>query len=80
MIPLYGFLAGDTIGLLLLADPAETIASLAEKLQSSAAVRVRGRAAVVVRYKDRVLDPRGTVREAGLAALDRFDVVPAGAP
>jgi hypothetical protein len=77
MIPLYGFLHGDTIGLLILVHPDETVAALAEKLQASAAVRVPRRERVVVRWKDQVLDPRATVARAGLEALDRFDVVPA---
>lgn len=78
MIPLYGFLQGDTIGLLILAQPEDTIAVLAGKLQTSAAVRVAPRERVVVRHGDRVLDPQMTVAKAGLTALDRFDVVAAG--
>jgi hypothetical protein len=77
MIPLYGFLQGDTIGLLILAQPGETMAALADKLQASAAVRIARRERMVVRWKDRVLDGRITVAQAGLTALDRFDVVPA---
>ena len=44
MIPLYGFLEGDTLGLLLLADEQETIAQVAEKLQRSSGLRVAPRA------------------------------------
>jgi hypothetical protein len=76
MIPLYGFLRGDTIGLLILAGPDDTMAALAERLQQSAAVRVPRRDPVALLFKDRVLDPRLTVARAGLTALDRFDVVP----
>jgi hypothetical protein len=75
VIPLYGFLEGDTIGLLILAQPDDTIAALADKLQASAAVRVATRARVKVVHKERVLDPLSTVARAGLTALDRFDVV-----
>jgi hypothetical protein len=75
LIPLYGFLQGDTIGLLILAQAEDTVASLADRLQASAAVRVRPRAAMTVLFKDRPLDPRATVSAAGLTALDRFDVV-----
>ena len=32
-IPLYGFLQGDTVGLLILADEGETVQTLARKLQ-----------------------------------------------
>jgi hypothetical protein len=74
VIPLYGFLEGDTIGLLVLAQPNDTIAELADKLRASAAVRVRREGAVVVQQGDRVLDPRATVDQMGLTPLDRFDV------
>jgi hypothetical protein len=77
MIPLYGFLEGDTMGLLVLAQPDDTIATLAEKLQTSAAVRVARREAVTVLHGERVLDPASTVARAGLTALERFDVVAA---
>jgi hypothetical protein len=75
MIPLYGFLQGDTIGLLILAQPDDTIEALAEKLQASAAVRVKPLQPVTVIYNQRVLDPLATVARVGLTALDRFDVV-----
>ena len=44
MIPLYGFLQGDSIGLLVLAEESDTAADLAEKLQSAARIRVRDKA------------------------------------
>jgi hypothetical protein len=78
MIPLYGFLHGDTIGLLILAKPDDTIAELADKLQRSAAVRVPRRGAVAVKFRERLLDPELTVAKAGLSALERFDVIPMG--
>jgi hypothetical protein len=77
-IPLYGFLEGDTIGLLILAEENETIAALAEKLQQAAIVRVKWRPSVEVVYKERALDPKLTVVEAGLEPLQRFDVVATG--
>jgi hypothetical protein len=75
MIPLYGFLQGDTIGLLILARPDDTMEVLAEKLQASASVRVKPRRRVSVIYNQQVLDPLATVARVGLTALDRFDVV-----
>lgn len=74
MIPLYGFLEGDSLGLLILAREEDTVAELAEKLQAAAAVRVRRRSAVHVIHEHRVLDPRATLAQAGITALDRFDV------
>ena len=76
LVPLYGFVEGDTIGLLVLAREDDTVSALADMLQASASVRVPKRARVRVLYGDRVLDPHSTVREIGMQALDRFDVVP----
>ena len=75
MIPLYGFLEGDTIGLLVFAEEGDTMADLARKLQKSAALRVAPRERVRVVFKGRLLDPALPLREAGFEALDRFDVV-----
>jgi hypothetical protein len=75
LIPLYGFLEGDTIGVLILADESDTMAQLADKLQSAAATRVARRDRVQVRAKGQALAPRSTVAAEQLAALDRFDVV-----
>jgi hypothetical protein len=75
VIPLYGFLEGDTLGLLVLAYRSDTIAELADRLQQSARVRVPHRPVVKVVYKGRVLDPELTLENAGIEALERFDVV-----
>jgi hypothetical protein len=74
-IPLYGFLQGDTVGLLILAEEAETLQALARKLQDAASLRVAGRDHVQVVFNDKTMDPTMTVAEAGLQALDRFDVI-----
>jgi Toluene-4-monooxygenase system protein B (TmoB) len=78
MIPIYGFVQGDTLGLLLLAQHGETMQELADKLQQSARVRVAQRAHVRVVYKGRELDPKWTIEQAGIEALDRIDVVVRG--
>jgi hypothetical protein len=75
MMPLYGFLEGDTIGLLILADADETVEQLAERLQQSALVRVPRARRVKVVYRGRVLDPRATLAASGVEPLERFDVV-----
>lgn len=75
-IPLYGFLQGDTIGLLILAEESETLQALARKLQAAASLRVEGVDDVRVVYNDKTMDPTLTVAQAGLQALDRFDVLP----
>jgi Toluene-4-monooxygenase system protein B (TmoB) len=74
-IPLYGFLEGDTIGLLVLSEEAESVTELARKLQQAASIRVAPIDAVEVVYDGKTLDPNVTVAQAGLQALDRFDVV-----
>jgi hypothetical protein len=73
MIPLYGFLEGDTIGLLVLALPDDTVASLAERLERAASVRVAPRGALVLEKSGMILDAALTVAAAGLAPLDRID-------
>jgi hypothetical protein len=73
-VPLYGFLEGDTVGLLILAEDADTLEALAQKLQDAASLRVAARDAVRVVYKDKIMDPTMTVAQAGLQPLDRFDV------
>ena len=74
MIPLYGFVDGDTLGLVVLARAEQTIAELSKDLQNAASVRVAPRPRVELVYEGRVLDPRSTVGEEGLEPLDRIDV------
>ena len=76
LVPLYGFLRGDTIGLLVLVHDTDTVADIAATLQQAAAVRVAPRPRVAVLFKGRVLAPHLTVSQAGLEALERIDVVP----
>jgi hypothetical protein len=75
VIPLYGFLEGDTLGLLVLASPRDTMAELASKLMSAAAVRVGPKTRPVVMFAGEVVPSGRTVTAAGMSALDRFDVV-----
>jgi hypothetical protein len=74
-IPLYGFLQGDTVGLLILAEEAETLQALARKLQDAASLRVERRNNIQVVYNEKTMDPAMTVAQAGFEALDRFDVI-----
>ncbi|HEY3592559.1 MAG TPA: toluene-4-monooxygenase system B family protein [Polyangiaceae bacterium] len=75
MIPIYGFLQGDTMGLLLLADENDTAATLAEKLASAAGVRVRPTSELRVLYRGKPMAANMTLECAGIEALDRIDVV-----
>jgi hypothetical protein len=74
MIPLHGFLEGDTLGLLVLAGEQDTAATLAQRVQEAAALRVAPRGRVRVWVRGRPLSESITVAAAGLQALDRFDV------
>jgi hypothetical protein len=74
-VPLYGFLQGDTIGLLIMAEEDDTLQSLAQKLQEGASLRVARRDRVQVVYNEKLMDLTITVAQAGFQALDRFDVI-----
>ena len=79
MIPLYGFVAGDSLGVVVLVQDYETIADVALRLQQAAAVRVAPRPRVQLIAHGRPLDPFTTVKLAGLVALDRVDLIPGDA-
>jgi len=74
VIPLYGFLEGDTIGLLVLAEEDDSIAEVARKLQAAARLRVAIDGPVTVAHDGQPVDPTITVAEAGLQPLSRIDV------
>jgi hypothetical protein len=79
-IPLYGFLEGDTLGLLMLAEEGETVLQLALKLQDAASLRVARIRKIDLVYNGKAIDPALTVAQAGFQELDRFDVISRGAP
>ena len=77
-IPLYGFVAGDSLGVLVMVDDNDTIAEVAHRLQQAAQVRVPPRQRVQVSVNGKPLELDATVKEVGLVALDRVDVTPLG--
>jgi hypothetical protein len=79
LVPLYGFVAGDTLGVLVLVHDDDTIEVLAQRLQAAAAMRVAPSQVAIVYARGKALDPSATVASAGLAALDRIDLVGAHA-
>ena len=79
-IPLYGFLEGDTVGLLVLAEEGETILELARKLQDAASIRVARVNEIDFVYDGKTIDPGLTVAQIGLQPLDRFDVISSHRP
>jgi hypothetical protein len=74
LIPLYGFLEGDTLGLVILARGQQRIGDLANVVLRSAAVRVAPREGARVFFAGQALDDDQTVARAGLTPLDRIDV------
>jgi Toluene-4-monooxygenase system protein B (TmoB) len=75
LIPLYGFLEGDTLGLLVLAEEGDTILELARKLQDAASIWAASNERIQLVYDGKPIDPGLAVGEAGLQTLDRFDVI-----
>ena len=75
LVPLYGFLAGDTLGLVVLVQDDDRVHAIAKQLELAACVRVAPQAHAQVYFRGKRLDPELTVSEAGLAPLDRVDVV-----
>ena len=76
LVPLYGFLRGDTLGLVILVQDSDKIRQVAQNLQQAAAVRVAPCAQAQVWAHGRRIPLELTVAEAGLGALDRVDVIP----
>ena len=74
LVPLYGFLKGDTVGLLVLVQDDDTVADIAASLQQAAACRVAPQPVARVFSEGRELDPALTLVQAGLQPLDRIDV------
>jgi len=75
LVPLYGFLEGDTVGLLILVHDHETVQDFALRLRAAASVRVAPRPRMDVFHKGRLLQPDSTIAQAGLTALERVDAV-----
>lgn len=76
LVPLYGFLRGDSMGLLLLVHDHDTLRDVASRLERAACVRVAPSAGATVFHQGRPLRGELTVAQAGLAPLDRIDVIP----
>jgi len=74
LVPLYGFLEGDTLGLLMLARTEMTMTELANSLVAAAQVRVAFEGEARVYVASRAMEGSATVAQVGLDALDRFDV------
>jgi hypothetical protein len=80
LIPLYGFVRGDTLGLLVLVQASDTVAELAANLKQAASPRIPPGARATVRRNGAVLDDTMTVAEVGFTPLERVDLTLEPAP
>ena len=76
LVPLHGFLRGDSVGLLLLVQDTDTLAHVARTMIDAAAVRVAPARHARVFRAGVELPLTETVGSTGLTALDRIDLVP----
>jgi len=75
LIPLYGFVSGDTLGVLVLVQGRDSVATLAATLAQATSMRVASGKRMNVVKNGVVLDPTLTVVDAGLSPLERVDLV-----
>lgn len=75
LVPVYGFLQGDTMGLVALVHGFEKISVFADRLQQAAGTRVPKQEGLRVRYKGKFLDMEATIENSGIQPLERLDVV-----
>jgi hypothetical protein len=74
-VPLFVFVRGDTLGLVVLAGEAESVDDLARRLARAAAPRVTLLAPLRVLHRGKLLQGALSLREAGVNALDRVDLI-----
>jgi hypothetical protein len=74
-IPLYVFVRGDTLGLVVLAPESETVNELAQRLARAAAPRVAPVGTLRVVHRGKPLHGELSLKEAGLMPLDRVDLL-----
>lgn len=74
-VPLYVFVRGDTLGLVVLAREDEHIDELAQRLLRAAAPRVALTGRLTVLHRGKRLRGELTLTEAGIRPLDRVDLL-----
>jgi hypothetical protein len=75
VMPLYGFVQGDTMGVVVLGRLDATVAQLGADLLRAVAVRVNRVGPYQLRVGARRLEPAATLRTQAIAPLDRIDLV-----
>lgn len=74
LVPLYGFVEGDTMGVLVLATSDMTLAQVRDTLRASASLRVDPDGDWDILSGGHRLAPELSVEEVGLSALCRVDL------
>ena len=75
VLPLYGFVQGDTMGVVVLGRLDGTVAELGANLLRAVGVRVDRRGPYQLRAGARRLDPEAPLRTQAVGTLDRIDLV-----
>lgn len=74
-VPLYCFVRGDTLGLVVLARDDEDVDALALRLARAASPRVKLSGRLAVLHRGKRLRGSSLLSEAGVKPLDRVDLV-----
>lgn len=72
-LPLYCFVRGDTLGILVLATERDRVSTLVDRITRAAAPRVACSGRLRLSHRGRLLSEELTLAAAGVAALDRID-------
>lgn len=75
VVPLYGFVQGDTLGVVVLGRLDGTVAELGANLLRAVAVRLERQGPYQLRAGERRLDSDAALRTQALKPLDRIDLI-----
>jgi hypothetical protein len=75
VLPLYAFVQGDTLGVVVLGRLDGTVRDLGENLLRATSVRVRRRGPFRIMSGERPLELEAPLRTLGMKLLDRVDLV-----
>jgi hypothetical protein len=75
VLPFYGFVQGDTMGVVVLGRLDGTVAELGSNLLRAVALRSNRQGAYQLQVGGRRLDPDATLRSEAMKPLDRIDLV-----
>jgi hypothetical protein len=78
LLPLYGFVQGDALGVVVLLHDTQRVSELVAALGQAASPRVAPFDDARAYLRGRILDEDATLAQAGVVALDRVDLVREG--